>query len=141
MMFTPGAPVGTLTSTSTVAERARDPFHGLYLSESDVDALLAAMPPAEAARRILAGQAGDASPRLAQLARLFELNAFEQETLLICLAPEVDLRYERLYGYLQDDATRRRPSVDLIVRLLCVMLDQQVTVRQALGPEGRLLRR
>ena len=26
------------------------------------------------------------------------------------LAPEIDLRYERLYAYLQDDVTRRRPT-------------------------------
>src|SRR5262249_22301903 len=30
-----------------------------------------------------------------------------------------DLRYERLYGYLQDDVTRRRASVNLILDLLC----------------------
>jgi len=38
---------------------------------------------------------------------------------LICLAPMLDLRYERLYGYLQDDVTRRRASVNLILDLLC----------------------
>jgi AAA+ superfamily predicted ATPase len=39
--------------------------------------------------------------------------------LLLALAPELDLRYERLYGFLQDDVSRRRPSVDLALKLLC----------------------
>jgi ATP-dependent 26S proteasome regulatory subunit len=38
---------------------------------------------------------------------------------LICLAPALDLRYERLYGFLQDDVTRRRPQVSLVLDLLC----------------------
>ncbi|WP_143046976.1 ATP-binding protein [Amycolatopsis xylanica] len=42
----------------------------------------------------------------------------ELDVLLIALAPEADLRYERLYGYLQDDVTRRRPSVHLVLELL-----------------------
>src|SRR4030095_812404 len=33
-------------------------------------------------------------------------------------APELDLRYERIYAYLQDDITKKRPSVDLILSLL-----------------------
>lgn len=57
-------------------------------------------------------------PRLAQLAVTFELNRLEQDILLICLAPALDLRYERLYGYLQDDVTRKRPHINLVVDLL-----------------------
>ena len=41
------------------------------------------------------------------------------DVLLICLASELDLRYERLYAYLQDDVTRKQPSVDLVLNLLC----------------------
>ncbi|MGH2367154.1 MAG: hypothetical protein ACRDI2_03060, partial [Chloroflexota bacterium] len=123
-----------------VAERARDPFRGLYISEAHVDRLLAAAPPAEVGERLLAGSAANVAPRLDRLARSAGLSPFEQETLLICLAPDLDLRYERLYGYLQDDVTRRRPTVDLILRLLCPALEDRVTARAALGPSGPLLR-
>jgi SpoVK/Ycf46/Vps4 family AAA+-type ATPase len=122
-----------------LAERARDPFRGLYISENDVDELLATVPPAELARRHLTGPAAPGSPRLERLAHLFQLDAFEQECLLVCLAPDVDLRYERLYAYLQDDVTRRRPSVDLILRLLAPTLDERAESRPSLSPNGRLL--
>ncbi len=57
--------------------------------------------------------------RLEHLATAFGLDRFDLDTLLICLTPTLDLRYERLYGYLQDDVTRKRPSVNLVLDLLC----------------------
>jgi AAA+ superfamily predicted ATPase len=59
------------------------------------------------------------SLRLVQLATAFGLNRFELDVLLICLAPALDLGYERLYGYLQDDITRKRPTINLALDLLC----------------------
>ncbi|HET6393377.1 MAG TPA: AAA family ATPase [Blastococcus sp.] len=56
---------------------------------------------------------------LPRLGRLLRLSAFERQAVLICLAPELRRRYDRLYAYLQDDITRRRPSVDLVLELLC----------------------
>jgi AAA+ superfamily predicted ATPase len=57
--------------------------------------------------------------RLPYLTSSFGLDKFEVDTLLICLAPALDLRYERLYGYLQDDVTRKRPTINLVLSLLC----------------------
>ncbi len=57
--------------------------------------------------------------RLRNLAGAFGLDQFEIQTLLICLAPTLDLSYEALYGYLQDDVTRKRPSVNLVLNMLC----------------------
>ncbi len=54
-----------------------------------------------------------------RLASIFHLHPFEWDTLLICLAPQLDLKYEKLYAYLQDDVTKKHPSVDLILDLLC----------------------
>ena len=121
-----------------------DAFRGLYVSDAQADALLArpfgtswghtvALEPGEteafaeaqarAARqaRALAETARCQGKvvRLEHLATAFGLERFEIDTLLICLAPTLDLRYERLYGYLQDDVTRKRPSVNLVLDLLC----------------------
>lgn len=57
--------------------------------------------------------------RLPHLVRSFQLDDFEVDTLLVCLAPVLDLRYEKIYAYLQDDVTRKRPSIHLILDLLC----------------------
>ena len=39
------------------------------------------------------------------------------ELLLVALAPDLDPRFERLYGYLHDDVSRRRASVGLALEL------------------------
>jgi hypothetical protein len=57
-----------------------------------------------------------ALPRLAQM---FGLSEFEVQTLVVCLAPELDRKYDTIYAYLQDDITRKRPSVDLVLNLFC----------------------
>jgi len=56
---------------------------------------------------------------LMQLGRCFHLSQFELRMLIICLAPQIDVRYEKLYAYLQNDLTQRCPGVDLILNLLC----------------------
>jgi hypothetical protein len=120
-----------------------DAFRGLYISDAKANALLArplgtswghtvALEPAEAqafseAERQATLQAKALSEtarcqgktvRLAHLATAFGLDRFDLDTLLICLAPTLDLRYERLYGYLQDDVTRKRPTMNLVLDLL-----------------------
>lgn len=54
-----------------------------------------------------------------ELVNLLGLDDFARDVLLICLAPALDLRYGDLYAYLQDDLTRKWPSVNLILDLLC----------------------
>ncbi len=56
--------------------------------------------------------------RLDHLCRVFGLDAFDRDALLICLAPALDLRFEQLYGYLHDDLTRKQASPSLILDLL-----------------------
>jgi hypothetical protein len=41
--------------------------------------------------------------RLDRLAEMFQLTAFDLDAILVCLAPEMDLRFIRLFAYLQDD--------------------------------------
>ena len=65
--------------------------------------------------------------RLDELTRAFGLTSFDCDALLLCLAPELDLRYERLYAYLQDDVTKKRPSVDLILNLLSPTFEDKLT--------------
>ena len=141
-----------------------DEFQGLYISEREVDEMLdrpAGLPAWAAApvpfghdkvqgafERIAAGIARHRDEcssqgialRLDELARLFSLTAFEVDVLLIGLAPEIDLRYERLYSYLQDDVTKKRPSVDLALNLLCPSLEAKLAARCCFTPGARLVR-
>jgi hypothetical protein len=103
-----------------------DPFRGLYVTEEVVDQLLAQAqdPPradgqvratieAEADAAIAAG----AALRLRDLAFSAGLTELDVELLMICLVPDLDSRFERLYGYLNDDVTRRRATIGLALAL------------------------
>jgi hypothetical protein len=106
-----------------------DRFRGLYISQVHVDRLLAeksvpAAPDAGAAKArdeieavADAAERDGADLRLRRLARNFHLDEIDIELLLIAMAPDVEARFERLYGYLQDDVSRRRASVGLGLEL------------------------
>ncbi|MDQ4077689.1 MAG: ATP-binding protein [Chloroflexota bacterium] len=121
-----------------------DAFRGLYVSDAEAEMLLERplgvswgdtalvvseerkfwkQAEHEAARQVQvlveSAQQQGQKLRLPHLKDALGLDQFELDTLLICLASALDLRYERLYGYLQDDVTRRRPGVNLVLNLLC----------------------
>lgn len=56
--------------------------------------------------------------RLDQLISIFHLSEFEFDAFLIFLAPSLDTRYEKIFGYLQDDVTNKFGSVALVLDLL-----------------------
>lgn len=138
-------------------------FQGLVITEEEIDALVAAPAglPAwavasepwrpdqldsalaalatEINRRKAASVEKGITMRLDRLALLFGLTPFDVDALLICLAPELDLRYQRLYAYLQDDVTKRHPSVDLVLNLLCPTLTVKLAVRNHFAATGPLL--
>lgn len=56
---------------------------------------------------------------LPQLAYLFNLSPFETDVMAICLAPELRRKYDKIFVYLQDDIARKKPSIDLVLDILC----------------------
>lgn len=56
-------------------------------------------------------------PRLAWICQAFNLSPFEKDLLLLCCLPEFDPRYQSLFGFLQDDVTRKQPSFQLALNL------------------------
>ncbi|WP_433555642.1 ATP-binding protein [Pseudonocardia xinjiangensis] len=56
--------------------------------------------------------------RLTGLAHRFMLPALDVHLLLAALAPDVDRRFEPLYGYLNDDVSRRRVTVSVALELI-----------------------
>lgn len=130
--------------TSRGAGRAA-PFHGLYITPEEVSELLR-RPPGQGA---IAGDRpavdapwldSDVEPTpINELVQAFALSSFEVDVILIALAPELDLRYERLYAYLQDDVTKKRPTVDLAFNLLCAGPEQRVERRVHFSANAPLL--
>jgi len=129
---------------------ADDPFRGLYLSDEQVDRLLsgtaAPAPPDEATAGYLTALEAEADRaegdgaelRLRSLARNFGLSPLDVELLLIAMAPDLDSRFERLYGYLHDDVTRRRASIGLALELTALP-PAAGGARQRLTPSGPLV--
>jgi len=87
------------------------------------------------------GQITADDPGWGWLREMYGLSDFELDLALIALAPEVDLRYERVYGYLQDDLSRKRPTVDLALTLLCATASEKLEGRALFGPDATLLSR
>ena len=140
------------------ATRSRDDqMAGLVVSSGEIDHLFAKQPADDAEERFptfdaLYGQAEDAvstaleaadeqgiTPRLVQLATAFELNAFEYDAFLICLAPSLELRYERIFGYIQDDITLRRPTVNTILQVMMGDFDERLRFLPAFLKNNRLI--
>jgi len=123
-------------------QAADDPHRGMYVSPADAQRLLAQEPGAPW-RTEAAAAAEESFPdqtRLGQLRTRYQLSTFDMDVLLLALAPELDLRYERLFGFLQDDVTRRRPTVDLALNLLCTDAADKLERRTHFRAQGPLLR-
>jgi hypothetical protein len=125
-------------------EAAGDRFRGLHIGPADVARLLAREPGTPVLGR--SDSSSDTleppppSSPLDRLADRFGLTPFDRDIVIVALAPEVDLRYERLYAYLQDDVTRRRPSVDLALNLLCSSKEERLDHRVRFAADAPLLR-
>src|SRR5262249_37318596 len=83
---------------------------------------------------------GTASPRLVKLTQAFGLTPFDAALIVVAVAPELDLRYERIYAILQDDVTRRRPSLDLALNLLCSSAPEKLERRRHVAADAPLVR-
>src|ERR1700733_2730735 len=121
-------------------DAAPERFRGLYIGGAEIERLLQ-QTTAQSTSPVAASLpefAAMSSP-LRKLRELYPLTTFDLAVVMIALAPELDLRYERLYAYLQDDVTRKRPSVDLVLKLLCASPQEKLERRSHFVPEAPLL--
>ena len=125
-------------------DAAADSFRGLYLTEEQVRRTLAApvAQPLAGAAAALPGWDDVAAdnPRWAWLRERYQLTDIELDVLLVAIGPDVDRRYERLYGYLQDDVSARLPTVDLALALLTSTPAQRLRALDLFAPDAPLLR-
>lgn len=79
-----------------------------------------------------------ADSRLTQVCKRFALNRRERDALLLTLAPELDMKYEKIFAYLQDDYTRTRPTIGLLLRVIAGVDGGAFEERGLLDPDGTL---
>ncbi len=135
-----------LSAANAAGEKgvAADFYRGLEIRPEDAERALAAEP-----GQPLFQRTGNVPGRLALahdvpafqwLAETFGLAGFDLDVILLALAPEIDLRYERLYAYLQDDVTRKRPTVDLALNLFASDAAEKLALRSRFAPDAPLER-
>ena len=108
-----------------------DDYRGLYVSDAEAERLVqgatasvsnegtaSAVARMDAVREQLATVAAEPGGAIATLVGIGRLSPFEVGCLLLCLSSEHDLGSERLVAYTQDDVSKRRPRIDLALRLL-----------------------
>jgi SpoVK/Ycf46/Vps4 family AAA+-type ATPase len=144
-------------------------YPGMVVSDERADGLLAVADPEDEARfyredpaaAALTGGLEEAAQEAADLRRaladagapaaldllaaLFGLGRFEQEVLLLGLAPELDPAFERLYAYVQDDVGRRHATPHLALGLFASSgepgeEEAWLAARDAFQPEAPLRR-
>ncbi len=123
-----------------------DPYRGLYVTQ-DQAALSLEREPGEPSWQANSSnfllemdEVIQNSVTLAQLQKDYQLSNFDMTVILIAIAPEIDLRYERIYAYLQDDVTRKRPTVELALNLLCSDAANKLHYRHRFTADAPLIR-
>lgn len=111
-----------LSRAQSASDDPTQALRGLVITADEVHNLLKQPPlssfwPAEAEPPTLTLTLNPQS-RFTALVNTFDLTPLDARLLLLCLGPEFDRRYERLYAFLQDDVSQRRPTVNLLMNLL-----------------------
>ncbi|MFN2283676.1 MAG: ATP-binding protein, partial [Anaerolineae bacterium] len=131
-------------------------FLGLFLSESEVDGILAGLhgvtlphdgqainleADIEALDAHIRAKLAVTSPALCtqRLRSLFDLSPLALDIVLLLLAPELDNRFGRVYAYLQDDVSRRWASPGLALRLLPGTSPDDPAGRELFAPASPLV--
>jgi hypothetical protein len=128
------------------SEAGTDTYRGFYISQEEVERSLAGESGAPilqvgaAASETFFADLMNRNSWLAGLGRAYNLSAFDLGLVSIAIAPEIELRYERIYAYLQDDITRKRPTVDLALNLLCASASDKLVRRAHFAGHAPLMR-
>ncbi|TYP79679.1 AAA family ATPase [Paenibacillus methanolicus] len=136
-----------------------DPMRGLLVTEEEVARLLNETAGDEALsdslgvrQRIIQERRSEIDARLAanlaehrplpllELAGRFGLLAFERQCVMLALAPELNRKYEKLFGYLQDDVTCKHPTADLALKLFGGNEAGQYAERGTFEEDGPLMK-
>ncbi len=76
---------------------------------------------------------------LSLISKKFGLDSLARVILLIALAPDIDLRYEKIYAYLQDDVTKKRPTVQFTIDLLSPLVEPYIVLKEYFHRDSLLI--
>ncbi|WP_248926134.1 ATP-binding protein [Paenibacillus hamazuiensis] len=108
-------------------------------SEEDEDWRIGALE-AEIEQRLQLGTERQIVMPLQYVSRVFGLSACEEQCVIICLAPEIHRKYEKIYAYLQDDVTRKTASAELVMQLIGRTEEEKLQLRSCFSAGSTLQR-
>ncbi|GAA0377129.1 AAA family ATPase [Bacillus horti] len=76
---------------------------------------------------------------LAYLVEEFQLSPFEKELLILAVAFEKHRKYEKIFAYLQDDVTYKRPTLDLAMKLCQLTELERIEARESILKKSRFM--
>ncbi len=81
---------------------------------------------------------------LPYLAHKLKLSSLEIDAIIICLAVQIDIqitkKYERIYAYLNDNLTQKKPTIDLVLALEYPSIVERIRAKPVLSKDGLLFR-
>ncbi|WP_166240025.1 AAA family ATPase [Paenibacillus turpanensis] len=135
-----------------------DSYRGMFVSEEEFWRLSGGMAPAaENSKQLeatvqrlklsdakiegrLAASKGHVYLPLLHAADIFGLCPIEQRMVMVTAAVELDRKYERIFGFLQDDLTLKLPTISLVLQLVCRTAEERMSAAMAFAPTGMLAR-
>jgi len=119
-----------------------DPYKGLHITSDQIDRLLKQQPGASLFEAVNVDifNPEDSLFFFQWFKDTFSLSTFESSIILIAIAPEIDLRYEKIYAYLQNDVTRKLPTVDLTLNLLCCSAEAKILGQSYFSSDATLVK-
>ncbi|MFZ5986686.1 MAG: ATP-binding protein [Bacillota bacterium] len=77
---------------------------------------------------------------LPHISKIFGLGSFEERCIIICLAPELGRKYEKIYAYFQNDINEKYPTVEFVLNLLIENDEKKVESRKAFQHQAPLMK-
>ncbi len=85
-------------------------------------------------------ESGQDSGPLSKLAHAFDLDPIDLELLMLALAPDVNARYQRIFGVLRDDFSATWLSPSLAAQILSTDRAERLRIGAHLAPDAPLVR-
>lgn len=74
------------------------------------------------------------------LQKVFQLTPFEEWCILLCLAFELDRKYEKLFAFIQDDMNKKYVTIDLLLQLFCKTKEERWEAKKYFLPHEKLMK-
>ncbi|MDF2520437.1 MAG: family ATPase [Clostridia bacterium] len=77
---------------------------------------------------------------LPHISKIYGLSPFEERCIVICLAPELDRKYEKVYSSIQNEIGTKSPSIDFVLKLLTGSEEERTGYRKVFDPQTALMK-